>query len=339
MKEDNMSIKEKMGNEEKVAIYSDLFIARKDIYGTYDPETGKAFQKKEPVTKQTILNHLLGKKPYGMYMLVNDKTNVIVIDFDDHDRNPVVAFINRAKHYNIPAYLEKSKSKGWHVWIFFEKGGISAVKARTVAYKILEDIDSLDIEVFPKQNATGTGGIKYGSFINAPMYGQMVPKGKTLFINPMTFKPYKDQWSFLLKIKFVTKKELDDLIEINDWELVRQKKKKVSQNSSINSNYKFQALLPCAQKMLFGVKKYQRLTTFRLAIHLKNIGLPYEITIKLLKIWAKHNRPIDGKEVIKENEIISQINYGYKEKYNSYGCGGPETRPFCSEDCPLYKKT
>jgi len=341
MKEGNMSTKGKRGNIEKIAIYSELFIARTDIYGTYNPETGKTFQKKEPVTKQVILNHLLGKKPYGMYMLVNDKTNVIVIDFDDHDKNPVIAFINRAMHYNIPAYLERSKSKGWHLWIFFEKGGISAAKARTVAYQILEDIDFIDVEIFPKQNATGIGNnSKFGNFVNAPMNGSLVPKGKTLFINPMNFEPYEDQWTFLKNVKFVTKEDFNNLIEINNWKLVGHHEKKASQNTPFKpkSKYRFQLLPPCAQKMLFGVKKYQRLAGFRLAIHLKNIGFPCEITIKLLKIWATHNRPINGKKIITEKEIISQTKYGYKEKYNSYGCGEPETKPFCSDDCPLYKK-
>lgn len=336
-----MALKVKRNNTEKITLYSRLFVTRTDVYGTYDPETGRIFQKKKPVTRQVIHSHLIGKESYGMYMMVNNRTSVAVIDFDNHDRNPVISFMNRARHYNIPSYLEKSKSKGWHVWIFFQKGGICAAKARTVAHQILEDIDAGDVEVFPKQNAVGVGnGLKFGNFVHGPLNGQLVPEGKTLFVNPMNFKPYEDPWEFLDKIEFVSAETIDDLIEINDWQLIGTHKRKTSQNTpgKPESKFKFQGLLPCAQKLLFGVKEFQRLSAFRLSVHLKNLGFPCDITIRLLKIWANHNRPVNGKGIIKESEIISQVKYGYREKYSSYGCGQPETLPFCSEDCPLYRK-
>ena len=169
----------------------------------------------------------------------------------------------------------------------------------------------------------------------------MVPQSKTIFVNPdNNFLPY-EQWSFLENIKLSTEEDLDELIEINDWKLGIPAEKnflgKITNKPKPKD--KFLALLPCAKKMLFGVQKNQRLIAFRLAIHLKNIGFPYEITINLLKIWAKYNRPTNGKGIITGNEIISQIKYGYKKKYSSYGCGEPETLPFCTKDCRLFNKT
>jgi hypothetical protein len=340
----NMIIKKQRSDTEKIEIFSNRFIARTDVHGTYDPKTGKGYQKKEPVTKQVIMSHLMGKQPYGMYMLKEDKTPVLIIDFDEHDINPPIEFIHQAKHYGIPAYLETSKSKGWHVWIFFEKNrekdGVSAIKARTMAHQILKDIGYPNTEIFPKQNSIKNDGKHYGNFINCPLFGKLVPQGKTVFVNPdNNFSPY-EQWSFLKNIKLSTEKDLDELIEINEWKLSIQTENNFSEiiTDKLKPRDKFLALLPCAQQMLLGVERYQRLTTFRLSIHLKNIGFPYEITISLLKIWAKNNRPTNGKRIISDKEIISQIQYGYKKKYSSYGCGEPETLPFCTKDCRLFDK-
>jgi hypothetical protein len=339
-----MLVKKQRSSAEKIELFSKHFIARTDVYGTYDPKTGKSFQKKEPVTKQVIMNHLMGDTPYGMYMLKEGKTPVVIIDFDEHEINPPIEFILQAEHYGISAYLEASKSKGWHVWIFFEKNheknGVSAIKARTMAHQILEDIGYPNTEVFPKQNSIKNDGKHYGNFINCPLFGKLVPQSKTIFVNPdNNFLPY-EQWSFLENIKLSTEEDLDELIEINEWKLGIQTENNFpgSITDKPKPRDKFLALLPCAQKMLFGVQKNQRLITFRLAIHFKNIGFPYEITINLLKVWAKYNRPTNGKRIITEKEIISQIKYGYKKKYSSYGCGEPETRPFCTKDCRLFDK-
>jgi len=58
-------------------------------------------------------------------------------------------------------------------------------------------------------------------------------------------------------------------------------------------------LPPCARKILAeGVSAYQRVSCFRLAVHLKRNGIPYDLVVAVLKAWAKKNRPADGKGVI-----------------------------------------
>lgn len=333
-------MKKKRNNAEKIAIYTNLFVSRTDFYGTYDFKTGKSFKVNKPVTEQVLLNHLLGKKPYGMYMLVKDKTTVVVVDFDDHDKNPPLDFINQAKNYNLKVHLEISKAKGSHAWIFFEKGGVSALKARTVVYNILNDIDISDVEVFPKQNSINED--ESGNFINTPLNGYHYFNKKTVYVDPSNFEPYPDQWEYLANIELVSEKELDEIIEINDLTSEKQFRPENEYNpvNSIkrSSNNKFTALLPCAQKMLFGVKKYQRLTTFRLAVHLRNLGFPYDSCIQVLLAWAKLNRPSVGRETIKEAGIIAKVNDVYKKGYSSFGCGQPETLNYCSKNCTFYSK-
>jgi hypothetical protein len=329
-----MPIKRKRTTIEKIAIFKDLFCrGRMDIYGSYDPKTGRSFQVKNPVNDQIILTHLKGQHPFGSYMLEEDKTSLVVADFDSHDRNPVVAFVNSAHNYSLNVAVEKSKSKGFHCFLFFV-GSVSAIKARIVFNRILEDIDCTDTEIFPKQNVLVEG--QSGNFINAPLFGLLVPEGKTVFVDPVSFKPFSDQWDYLSKIERVTEENLDELIELNDWSLIGNHQEKINKSCKPKVGNKFQTLLPCALHMLRGVSQLQKVRCFRLAIHLCSAGFDQIMSQEILKIWATRNTPINGKTIIKDSEIIAQCNDGFKENHTSYGCGTPETRPYCSKTCKLF---
>ena len=117
---------------EKIGIYQGLFTGLPHVYGTYDTSTGRVRQAKEPVTEQVIRAHLRGKRSYGVYLLVGERTAALAVDFDQDELSAPVAYVARARRYGISAYIERSKSKGYHVWIFFEKP-VLARKARLVA--------------------------------------------------------------------------------------------------------------------------------------------------------------------------------------------------------------
>ena len=125
----------------KNKLFLSLFKGLKNVYGTYSTKSGKHWQIKGMVIEKIIYNHLIGKQPYGFYPLINDKTSVGIADFDDHNPLPAIAFIKRAAHYGLNAYLEKSKSKGYHVWLFFSEEGVSARKLRIVMKYILDEIE------------------------------------------------------------------------------------------------------------------------------------------------------------------------------------------------------
>ena len=169
--------------ERKIKIFKELFSGLKNAYGTYNPKTGQAWQEKDPVTDKVILDHLTGRKPYGIYLLVNNRIRAIAVDFDTKDQLPPMEFLSSAKHYGITAYIERSKSKGHHVWMFFNNQGVLAAKARMVVRHILDEIEQPDTEVFPKQDEIA-GNVMFGNFINAPLFGALVPNGKTVFVDP-----------------------------------------------------------------------------------------------------------------------------------------------------------
>ncbi|MGD9139077.1 MAG: hypothetical protein PVH42_20095, partial [Desulfobacterales bacterium] len=299
--------------------------------------TGHSWQVKKRVTNDTILAHLRGSRPFGVYLLNGDCTNAIVADFDDLDHLPPIEFMNAALHYGLPAYIEASKSKGFHVWIFFSEQGVKASKARLVIKRILEEIEHPQTEIFPKQDCLGNGA-SFGNFINAPLFGGLVPLGKTVFVNPHTFDPYPDQWAFLQTVKRIKEQVLDEIIELNDLS--------VSQNLSIppkpntgNGVHSGFGLPICARKMLQnGVSRYQRVSCFRLAVHMKRLGMPYDVAVAALKIWSLKNQPEYGKQIISEHEIIDQTSYAFSKVYRGYGCGSEAVKLFCRPDCPLNKK-
>lgn len=320
---------------QKLDLFKTYFTGLTNIYGTYDPSNGRAWQVKEPVTDQILLDHLMGRKPYGVYLLTGETTRALAIDCDTEDRDLPAACVAAAHHYQVSAFIERSKSKGYHVWIFFESKGVTAAKARVLAANILEELEAQDTEVFPKQDRLGAS-VNYGNFINAPLFGRLVPEGRTVFIDPATFKPYPNQWDLLESLEPVSESHLDDLIEINDWkiELVPSVGPYQEQQTDTgNDNF---GLPSCAQKMLLnGVQRYQRVSCFRLAVHFKRLGLPYDLAVSALKTWSLKNKPLQGKEVISEQEILDQTQYAYSKPYRGYGCQSEAVSAFCEPDCPV----
>jgi len=330
----NNTKRKKRNSAEKVALFRSCFSGRTNVYGTYDPENGHAWQVKEPVTNDTVLAHLKGKRPYGVYLLNGDHITAIAADFDNPDPFPPVEFINAAQHYGLPAYIETSKSKGFHVWIFFNKNGVKAFKARMVVNHILEEIEYPQTEIFPKQNFLNNRA-SFGNFINAPLFGSLVPLGKTVFIEPHTLEPFPDQWGFLEKAERVEEQVLDDIIELNDLSFTQTPSTPLQWNSE-NGGWDRFGLPICAQKMLQnGVSQYQRVSCFRLAVHLKRLGLPYDVAVAALKTWSLKNRPKYGKQVIAEHEIVDQTSYVFNKNYRGYGCNSEAIAPFCHSDCPI----
>ena len=66
---------------------------------------------------------------------------------------------------------------------------------------------------FPKQDRLGSS-TTYGNFINAPLFGALVPKGRTVFLDEnLQAHPY--QWAFLEGTRRVSEQQLDQIIERN----------------------------------------------------------------------------------------------------------------------------
>ena len=329
----------KRDNAKKVKIFRRFFTGLGYVYGTYDPVSGRVRQEKRPVDDKVILEHLSGRKPYGVYLLVKDKTRAIAVDFDKDNIDLPVKFLERANHYGIHAYIERSKTKGHHVWIFFDEQGVPAAKARLVVRHILEEIEEPETEIFPKHDSLDTN-VSYGNFINAPLFGRLVQKSRTVFIETKTLKPYPNQWDFLENvIQYVPENLLDEIIKINGLNHAHTFTAQKPQPKSDHNGFFGFGLPPCARRILKeGVTDNQRVACFRLAVHLKRIGLPYDTAVAALKVWALRNRPDNGKRTIIEQEIMEQVSSAFNKDYRGYGCEDSAIAPFCDPECPLYQK-
>ncbi len=240
---------ERLSSKDKIEIYNNLFKGRKDIFAVrwekadksasgYTPvclnewknqlclklKKGKCKDcdnKKYPsLNENYIKQHLSGIKTYGIYPLLDDNTSCfIAADFDgDNWKNDSVNFIHECAKFNLPAYLERSRSgKGGHVWLFFIDK-YPAYKSRKIIFSLLKNVkivDQFDKEdsfdrLFPNQDLLSGKGI--GNLIVLPLQGNSRKKNNSIFIDYReNFIPYEEQWEFLLNIEKIPIERLDNL--------------------------------------------------------------------------------------------------------------------------------
>jgi len=228
----------------QIELFQSLFKGREDIYArrwakgensgympAYDviwdefekhKAQGGTFQnyknkKPAPLTKKALQQHLLGKETIGIYPLLKDNTSwLIVADFDGEMwQDESLRFIRSCKAFDIPAYLERSRSgTGGHVWIFFQKPYL-AWKSRKIMLHLLRQagiLSEFDKEasfdrLFPNQDVHSGSG--FGNLIALPLNKKWMESGNTSFLDPQTCQPVSDQWAMLEDIEKIESTELD----------------------------------------------------------------------------------------------------------------------------------
>jgi hypothetical protein len=323
---------------DRIAVFRACFSGLKHVYGTYDPSTGRHRKGEGPVTDEVILRHLNGDQPYGVYLLDGATTAAAVADFDEDDAGPPLRFVRLAHGRGVPVYIERSKSKGWHVWVFFAAKGVIAAKARRALAAMLNELDLPRIEIFPKQDCL-TGNCNFGNFVNAPLFGRLVPQGRTVFVDPENgLRVISDQWSLLESVQRVPESALDALCAASDPQPRSESQPRPSNERPTHSSCRVpnMGLPPCARRMLAeGVSHYQRVACFRLAVQLRKTRLSQEAALAWLRAWASKNRPADGKKIITDSEIVRQTASAYASSYRSCGCEDPAVSPYCDPSCGI----
>lgn len=172
-----------------------------------------------PITDQVLYAHLSGKCTIGVYPLLSDDTcYFLAADFDDDSwQEDSKAFMQSCQEFNVPAYLEISRSgKGAHVWIFFLEA-VSAREARRLGAALIShtcdrtrqlSLSSYD-RLFPNQDIMPKGG--FGNLIALPL--QKVPRnaGRSVFVDE-NLVPFVDQWTLLASVRQMSAAELEDAI-------------------------------------------------------------------------------------------------------------------------------
>lgn len=249
----------KLSLQDKVALFRSVFQGRDDIFAKrwyssttqksgYQPvctrEWNREFCDKRkykcadcpnrqfaPLAYNDFFNHLAGKDAWGrdvigLYPIRKDNTcSFLCTDFDDKScehgyKNDVLAFVNVCKTWNVPCYIERSRSgNGAHVWIFFETP-VTAFKARKLGNAILTEAMSCDAHLsfksydrfFPNQDTLPEGGL--GNLVALPLQGMARRKGNSVFVDE-DFNAYADQWEMLSQIHKLSEVELDLLLQLH----------------------------------------------------------------------------------------------------------------------------
>ena len=255
--ENKNSAMQRLSLQEKVKLFRSIFKGREDVFAKrwysdvtkksgYQPvcerewnsefcDKGKYKCTECPnrlfasLTDEHIYNHLAGKDNFGrdvvgVYPIMSDNTcNFLCTDFDDKScehgfQNDVLAFVGICKEWEIPCYIERSRSgNGAHVWIFFETP-ITATKARKLGKAILSEAMNKDAHLsfnsydrfFPNQDTLPEGGL--GNLVALPLQGKARRDGNSVFVNE-EFQPYTDQWDFLLKVQKIDETRIIDIIQ------------------------------------------------------------------------------------------------------------------------------
>lgn len=236
-------------SQEKINIFNDLFRGRPDVFavrwrkkdgsasgyipvclnewktGICNKLQGKKckdcqYSKYIGINDTYLEQHLRGTKTYGIYPLLADNTSYFVVaDFDGQDwQDQIINFFKKCQEYNLPAYIERSRSgNGGHAWIFFADK-YPAYKSRSIVINLLQEAEIIDQfekedsfdRLFPNQDALSGRG--FGNLIALPLQGESRRSNNTVFLNPDNqMLPYADQWEFLKNVKKVEIKELDEL--------------------------------------------------------------------------------------------------------------------------------
>jgi hypothetical protein len=173
-----------------------------------------------PLTDDVIGRHL--RRPVserdelhaGLYpLLPDDTTQLLVCDFDGKSgskvwRGDADAYLRACADVGTPALLEISRSgEGAHVWVFFTEP-VEAVAARTLGMGLIRQAigarDDMSLSSYdrliPSQDFVPTHskkGARFGNLIALPLSGAAHASGTTLFCDPATWTPYRDQFAHL----------------------------------------------------------------------------------------------------------------------------------------------
>ncbi len=218
--------------QDKITLYKSLFIGRTDVFaqhwvswdgqkkGWFPVHTDRTNSVYAKLTDSALEQHLRGDKTIGIYPLLTNNTSwFVVADFDgERWKKEVEAIVLIAKEYDLPTYVERSRSgNGAHVWWFFE-APYPAFKSRSIFLHFLSlsnSIDPLDgrqcfDRIFPNQDYLSGKGL--GNLIALPLQGSARKNDNAVFLDSeQNFTPFIDQWSLLQSAQKIPTTKLEEL--------------------------------------------------------------------------------------------------------------------------------
>ena len=233
-----------------------------------------------PFTRKIYRRHFVtGELEAGLYLLTKKyQVHVGAVDFDEPKKateeqkiqvsKDAISYYQTCIKNDVPAYFEKSKSKGFHVWHFFDEAlnAKIVIKFINLLFKLSEI--KTKYEIFPKQ-AELSPGSKFGSLIRLPLHKKLCESGQCIFLDPVNnFKPFNNQLELLKSIEKITKKGLQSYIkqlskktdELNKESVIKTVKKKPNKKSN---SIKIDKLNPVRSKKEDKIKEKESISNIR----------------------------------------------------------------------------
>ena len=183
--------------------FATLFRGRTDAWGALPAKCNH-----EQVTTAHYYNHLKGKVSLGIYPLLDHGTCFwAAADLDQpgtapwhngpDDAMPAVMLMEALGYYGVNQglFLEKTKSKGWRVWLFFS-APVPAKHVRRLFCAALGRAGlPLSLEIFPKQDfvsePTPDNPFPVGNYVHLPYFGggPSGERGGRVMVDPKTLIP------------------------------------------------------------------------------------------------------------------------------------------------------
>jgi len=327
------SINNQSSQDEKIKLFRSLFRGREDVFPRRfgNSRTGKSgyapvcknewqsgicqkpkisclecnFRAFAAVNDEIIRNHLMGKDPreysaknytIGVYPLLLDETCwFLAIDFDKSTwTEDARAFIETCANFQVPAYLERSRSgNGGHVWLFFETP-IFARLARELGTLLLTytmnrrpeiGMGSYD-RLFPSQDTLPSGG--FGNLIALPLQRKPREQNNSVFVDN-ELNPYPDQWAFLSSIQKMVLQDLERIVKNVQDEDDITGVRAVILDENENEPWKLTPSRKSIEPLVNGLLPDQLNLVISNQIYVEKSGLPASLRNRIIRLAAFQN--------------------------------------------------
>ncbi len=286
-------------SQQTVEAFAALFKGRTDAWGQFP-----RYCKHELVIFAHYERHLKGKVSLGVYPLLDNGTCFWgAADLDQpgtapwhngpDDCMPALKLMEALGYCgaNQGLFLEKTKSKGWRVWVFFS-APVPAKHARRLFHSALAKSGlPLSIEVFPKQDFVGeptpNNPFPVGNYVHLPYFGggPSGPRRGRVFVDPESLAPIPLE-KFLAHLPVFPADALPLVLE-------NLPKTETNQKPS-HTQEEITGML--SQHLAVGER---RPTLVKVTGYLRYRGIPEEVAIALLLPWAERafSEPLPPEEV------------------------------------------
>lgn len=150
----------------QTGLFITLFRGRGDVYGHEEGRCVKA-----PLTPEVFQQHLDGVAAIGVYPMVPYGSGHGVVwgcsDIDVDDYAGACRIRDALQAAGVTAFIERSRSKGYHVWVFCDQL-VPAADMRRMLMACHTVADYPAREVNPKQEVLARG--QYGNYVRLPYY-------------------------------------------------------------------------------------------------------------------------------------------------------------------------